>query len=199
MRGIIFDCEIQRAILGRGEIPSSNIEYADGWHDFAGMGISCITAIDTLTQAPHVFLQDNFEDFVTLLETREWAISFNGNAFDLPLLAAHGICLDPKRHFDLALAIWSSAGVPVAIHPRGLGLDALCRVSGISGKRGHGARAPYLAQTGQIGSLVDYCLGDTFATAELLDRIRTTGGVKDPRPSTEWRDSSGWIPVEVPR
>ncbi len=197
MRGIVFDCEIFRAIPEIGQERDPDLEYCFGWGDFFGMEISCVTAIDTVHMEPRVFLPDNFGDFAELLKTRDWSISFNGTAFDIPLLSAAGLQIDPERHCDLALAIWRSAGVPEGTHPKGLGLNALCRAAGISGKRGEGCDAPRLAQTGQIGKLVDYCLGDTFATAALLGRVLLQGGVKDPRPASEWNRAHGWIPVGV--
>lgn len=197
MKGIVFDCEIYAAIPTPGEIPVKELHYCKGWDDFSGMGISCITAIDTVDMSPHVFLQDNLYDFRILLANREWSIGFNSLAFDLPLLDSVGIRLDRSRHFDLARAIWASAGVPSGEHPKGLGLDALCRANGIGAKRGNGEDAPMLAQRGAIGQLADYCMGDTFLTWRLLNRILSQGGVKDPRKSQQWNHDHGWIPVGI--
>mgnify|MGYP001588336156 CR=1 FL=1 len=37
---IIIDVEIEKGILGRGEIPIAGIEYCNGWRDFDNMGVS---------------------------------------------------------------------------------------------------------------------------------------------------------------
>lgn len=39
---IIFDCEIEKAILPKGTEPLTDIEYCEGWHDIENMGISVI-------------------------------------------------------------------------------------------------------------------------------------------------------------
>jgi hypothetical protein len=199
MEAIVFDCEIER------EIPESEeqermpgIDYCSGWDDFEHMGIACITAVDTFSGRPHVFLQDNLSDFRRLLKSRELSVSFNGMNFDIPLLLANGIHVDKESHFDLASAIWSSAGIPPGEHPKGLGLNAICIRNGIEGKSGDGKEAPRWFQTGKIGRLIDYCLGDTYATAALFRRIMDTGGIKDPRPHTQWSRVNGWIPVGLP-
>jgi len=199
MQAIVFDCEIQREILtSQDQERMPGIEYCDGWQDFAHMGISCVTAMDTGTGRPHVFLQDNLDEFSRLLRSRELSVGFNSQTFDLPLLSASGIRVEREKHFDIARAIWESARIPPGVHPKGLGLDAICRRAGIQGKTGHGAEAPRWFQTGKIGRLVDYCLADTYATATLYGLIMATGGVKDPRPAAEWTHAYGWLPVGLP-
>ena len=43
---LIYDIEIEKAILNKKESPKANIEYCAGFHDFANMGIACIGAAD---------------------------------------------------------------------------------------------------------------------------------------------------------
>lgn len=200
MDAIVFDCEIQREILespDQDQMPG--IQYCAGWQDFEHMGISCITALDTFTGRPHVFLQDNLTDFAQLLRSRDVSVSFNGLNFDIPLLRANHIYIDTHRHFDLASAIWAAAGIPAGEHPKGLGLNAICLRQGIAGKSGDGKEAPRWFQNGRIGQVIDYCFGDTHATAALFRRIMDNGGIKDPRPHAQWSRVYGWIPVGLTR
>lgn len=180
MKLVIYDTEIINAV------PPSNpalcdpgISYCKGWDDKAGMGISVITAYDVAEARPRVFMLDNLEAFAHLIAERDAVVGFNNHRFDDPLLEANGIAVGES--IDLAALIWRAAGIEDGAHPKGLGLDALCRANGIPGKSGSGSDAPYWFQLGFYGALVDYCLTDTLRTLQLYRHLVGTGGCIDPR------------------
>lgn len=92
---------------------------------------------------------------------------------------------------DIQHAIARAAGIPQGEHPRGLGLDDVCLANKLPGKDGNGALAPWLYQHGKIGTLLDYCMGDTLATLRLYRYIKQSGGVTDPR-------NGQWLAVVLP-
>lgn len=59
---LVYDCEIEKAILGKRESRIDGIEYYAGWDDFKHMGISVIGAYDYKTDRYRVFCKDNFGD-----------------------------------------------------------------------------------------------------------------------------------------
>ena len=180
MNLVIYDTEIINAVPPADPaLRDPDISYCKGWDDKAGMGISVITAYDVALHQPRVFMLDNFEDFARLIAERDAVVGFNNQRFDDPLLAANGIDVDVS--IDLAALIWRAAGIEDGAHPKGLGLDALCRANGIPGKSGNGADAPFLFQHGYFGELIDYCLTDTLRTLQLYRHLVSAGGCIDPR------------------
>ncbi|MBS1188942.1 MAG: hypothetical protein H6R10_734 [Rhodocyclaceae bacterium] len=188
---IVYDIEIKRAIQAPGEERIPGIEYAEGWHDHAGMGIACICAFDLIEQRYRVFQDDNLDAFADLVEKRPHVVSFNGHRFDDLVCQAAGIDIPAEKSVDIAARIWAAAGCATGRHPKGLGLDDLCRINGIGGKTGDGALAPVLWQQGKRGAVVDYCLADVKLTLGLYRRLAWVGGCIDPR-------NQGFLKVEVP-
>ena len=177
---IIYDCEIKRGVVTENNQRRNGCDYADGWEDFSGMGISVLCAYDMLESRYRVFCDDNMEDFVNLACNRRGVIGFNNHRFDDRLLAAHGIYVG-YYSLDVAELIWSAAGVPDGEQPRGLGLDAICKANGLGGKSASAADAPNDWQRGRIGRVIDYCLNDVRMTVRLLRLIEDTGGIIDQR------------------
>lgn len=188
---IVYDIEIARAIQNQGEDRIDGVEYAEGWHDHAGMGIACLCAFDLVEQRYRVFAADNLDAFADLVTRRHKVISFNGHQFDDHVCRANGIDIPDFKSVDLAALIWCAAGIEPGTHPKGLGLDAICRVNGMGGKTGNGALAPVLWQQGKRGRVIDYCLTDVMLTVALYRRLRWMGGCIDPR-------NHAWLTVEVP-
>lgn len=182
---LIYDAEIRHGIATADNPQLPGFRYARGWTDFAGMGIAVICAYDTLEARYRVFMEDNLSDLVETMYSRDMVIGFNNWRFDDRLLFANGIEPPAGKTKDLAAAIWHAAGIPNGEHPRGLGLNAICKANGIPGKTGNGADAPQWFQRGRIGRVVDYCLGDVRSTLLVLRRIQADGGIIDPR-NGEW-------------
>lgn len=55
MNYLIYDIEIRKAILGKGEARQSGREYCAGWQDHANMGVSVVGAYDYATDRWRVF------------------------------------------------------------------------------------------------------------------------------------------------
>lgn len=187
---LILDAEIKHGVITDNNPPSPGYVYAKGWNDYVGMGIACVCAFDTGTNRYRVFTETGLDDLQALIDRRT-LVTFNGTRFDLPLLGCHGIATDlnpaggPIPHHDLATLIWQAAGIPPGEHPKGLGLDALCRANGLPGKTGHAASAPQDWQDGHYGRVIDYCLADVENTLRLWDLVTLNGGCRDPR-TGEW-------------
>ncbi|RQZ17261.1 hypothetical protein DIE15_12370 [Burkholderia sp. Bp9031] len=173
---LIYDIEIAKAILGRGETRVDGIQYCDGWHDHAGMGISVIGAYDYAESRYRVFCRDNFEEFFALCADRAPLVSFNGIGFDDKVLACEsgftdGFFPDVTR-YDLLAEIWRAAGLDPTFGGNshtGYGLDATCEVNFGIRKSGNGAHAPIAWQQGRIGEVIDYCINDIRLTKRLFD------------------------------
>ncbi|MEN9433909.1 MAG: hypothetical protein RLZZ422_1498 [Pseudomonadota bacterium] len=190
---LIYDCEIIKAIPPKPNEPHyEDIDYCEGWKDFAGMGISVIGAYSSITEL-HVFCADNFHIFQGRLDQHDVIVDFNGHNFDRNLLAANDITIDDYKHFDILRAIWKAQGLdPDEFNPRthgGYGLDAMARANLENlTKSGNGALAPVLWQRGQVGEVIDYCLNDVHITHELFQRLLGMSGMlvnpKIPRPET---------------
>lgn len=188
---IVYDIEIARAILGRGEEPILGIQYADGWNDHAGMGIACLCAFDMAAMRYRVFMQDNLAEFGPLVEKHSQVVGFNNLRFDDRVCRAAGIEWPATKSVDLAALIWRAAGIPDGQHPRGLSLDAICQANNLGAKSGNGAMAPVEFQRGNYGSLIDYCLMDVAMTTKLYRLMASRGGIIDPR-------TGQWLEVAVP-
>lgn len=185
MRYIVYDTEIKKAILGRGEEPIPNIDYCSGWKDFPNMGISCLCAHDSLDGRAHVFLDDNLPAFGELLTASDLVVTFNGIGFDNRLLEANGITVPAEKNYDILAEAWRADGLDPAVFDfkshGGYGLDAMCEANGIGKKTGHGAKAPVWYQHGKLGALISYCLADVALTVELFCRIQLGEALKHPK------------------
>lgn len=181
---LVFDCEIKRCIpdLRKNHphnLSAAGLEYCEGWHDFAGMGIATICVHDMTHNVSHVFCEDNMHLLRHMFYIEPMTAGFNSELFDCPLLAANGV-LVPREHYDLRREVLIAAGKnPDAPHDanRGYSLDAICKANGLPGKNGDGAMAPVLWQRKQYGTVINYCLNDVMQTVTL---IRRCPGLKDP-------------------
>lgn len=181
---LIIDVEIKKAILGRGEEPIPDIEYCQGWRDFAGMGISCVCTYDTATHLSRCFLEEDLQAFTTYVHGQPTA-GFNTRRFDLPLLAANGGWPQPDGvpHYDMLEQIWIALGLnPDKFYYKthgGWSLDAICQATLGIAKTGHGALAPVWWQQGRRGKVIDYCLNDVHMEGQLLLHIIYGGLVRN--------------------
>jgi len=179
---IIVDVEIEKAIQGRGEERLPEIEYCQGWRDFAGMGISVVCTYDILTHLTRVFLKEDLGELSGYLDGK-WTAGFNTKRFDLPLLAEHGIDVDPGQHYDILEEIWIALGLnPDKFYYKthgGWGLDAVCQATLGIAKTGHGALAPVWWQQGKRGKVIDYCCNDVWMEGALLTHVLSGNTVRN--------------------
>lgn len=187
----IFDAEIRYGVTTDDNPPQEGFQYAKGWDDFGGMGISTVCGYDLAQARYRVFMEDNIDELRAVIASGATMLGFNNHRFDNPLLTANGIDIPDDQSEDLAACIWAALGVESGQHPKGLGLDAICSANGLASKTGHGKDAPQDYQRGHIGRLIDYCLGDVRATLQLYRYIHTCGGIKDPR-------TGNWVVVRLP-
>ena len=188
---LIHDSEIKHGVLTDENPAQAGFKYADSWTDYKGMGISVIGALEVHTDRARIFMDDNLDAFQEAVNRAHYILGFNSHGFDDRLYTAHGIEIPELKSLDLAKVIWQAAGVPPDTHPKGLGLDAICRANNLPTKTGNAADAPQDFQAGRIGKVIDYCLGDVYSTYRLFKFINCTGGIVDPR------DGSTWINVRI--
>lgn len=181
---IIYDCEIVKAIQGKNEERLQGIEYCEGWHDHAGMGISVICVYDYATGRYRVFCADNFPEFQELVNSTNIVVGFNSIGFDNKLCAANGLNVPAEKTYDLLAEIWAGSGLTKTFKfgtHTGFGLEACCQANFGLKKTGNGATAPVDWQRGKIGKVIDYCLNDISLTKILLDQVIEKGFIIDPR------------------
>ncbi len=191
---LIYDCEIIKGILKKGEEPVPGIEYCGGWRDFENMGVSVIGAYDYRTDRYRTFCADNFHEFALLAADADAVVDFNGYQFDKPLIEASGVLperefpdgtIEFNRHYDILREIWRAEGHdPDKFNDDthgNYGLDACCKANFGTVKTGHGAIAPVDWQRGRVGSVIDYCLNDVRLTKQLFDQILRHGYIRNPK------------------
>ena len=188
---VVYDLEIKKGILMKGEEATPGIEYCAGWHDHANTGISVMGVYDYLEDRYRVFCDDNKNEFFKLLSERQIWVHFNGLSFDNKVIeACWGIDLSTLRglpedpNYDILVELWAAAGLGPVFQSGGhggYGLDATCKTNLGYGKTGNGALAPALWQQGKIGEVVDYCLTDVHRTKKLFDLIKNGSPLISPK------------------
>ncbi len=187
---VIYDIEILRAIPNKPPFKKlEGIEYCEGWHDHANMGIGCLCAYDYLEDRYRVFTEKNLNEFIDLIQARELLVGFNSIAFDNNVVKA---CLgfDPGtlKNYDLLCEIWVASGLTSKFqYPShaGFGLDETCRVNFGTQKSGDGAMAPVDWQRGGYGTVIDYCINDVKLTKQLFDSALAGLPIKSPKGGRE--------------
>lgn len=179
MKTIIYDVEIARCVPDPNKPCDPQFAYCDGWHDYAGMGLSCVTVYDCSESRFRIFMHDNLDQFQELIDQSERIVGFNSKSFDDNVMRAQGIVITTT--YDLLQHVRVASGQP-AEYSRGLtragySLGALARANLDLDKNGSGAAAPELWQLGRGGTLLDYALMDIQLTVRLY-RLRR--GLIDP-------------------
>jgi hypothetical protein len=169
VRALIYDLEIKKAILKKGDTPFPGIEYCKGWDDHANMGISVICALETQRMIPHVFI-DRPRDFqIFARELDAPLIGFNSINFDDLVMAENDAGL--TTDYDLLEEVRVATGQPRKYGKgtrKGYALNDLALANLGIEKSNNGADAPILWQRGQIDELVSYCMRDVMITFQLL-------------------------------
>lgn len=174
---IAYDVEIISAIPQAGEVRDPSLFYCEGWEDYAGMGLSVVTAYDFVEKAYRVYLQDNLDQLRTLVNSRGVIMGFNNRRFDDNVLAANEIYVPKNKCYDL----WEEV---VKTQPdgqrRGFTLNDMLKANGLTPKSGLGSEAPGWAQKGLWGILINYCLDDTRLFIFLL-RLAMNDMMQNPK------------------
>lgn len=187
IEAIVYDIEIVAAIPVEGEIRDNTLTYCNGWQDYEGMGISVVTAYDFVERAYQVYLLDNLHEFKTLVNSRRCLIGFNNERFDNQVLRANDFFIPPEKSWDNHKAITDRQ--PPG-QKGGYSLQSLLKANSLPVKTGLGSEAPKLAQTGQWGKLINYCLSDTSKQVQIL-RLSCAGTLRNPK-------TSGYIEITPP-
>ncbi|MCS6884993.1 MAG: hypothetical protein RMM17_00920 [Acidobacteriota bacterium] len=182
---VVYDVEIVRAVLGPDETKVAGLEYAAGWTDLDNLGIAVICAFDLQTGRYRVFLQDNLDEFVTLISERRFVAGYNNQRLDDRLLEVNGLWPVDMTSYDLLREIWIAAGAdPDAPFDRtkqgGLGLDAMARANRV-GSKVTKENIAVLWQRGHKGKVIDHCLNDVRLTLLLMAQLQRQGYLLDSR------------------
>jgi hypothetical protein len=187
---VIYDAEIKKGIVRRGEEKLPGIEYCDGWRDYKNMGVSVVCAYSYDDDRYRIFCADNFDEMVELFASADIIAGFNNEAFDDELLKVAVLGFDDivTRRYDLLREIWRAAGLKdtwgsPSTHG-GFGLAAMCEANYGYTKSGHGADAPVDWQRGKIGSVIDYCMWDIGLTKKLMDAALASESIINPKGGT---------------
>jgi len=175
MKIVVYDLETKNSPVTK-----------DDWKNWAWMGISVGCAYDFSTGEYSVFLDDNLQALVDLLNSADMIAAFNHVSFDNNLLRGVGQAMKLERQldrdddlFNYDMLVESRAGAKVDMYAKGFKLDAHLKATlGPSAmKTGDGAGAPALYRAGKMGQLVSYCLADVHRERLLFEWIWETGRV----------------------
>lgn len=174
-----LDCETRRPVVPKSGQVTFGVEYAESWTDYAGMGISVCCVMDSLGRAS-VYGQENISELQQTINYADKIVTYNGEAFDFPLLEAHGLIIPRAKSCDLHAKIQAATGKRVA-------MGDLAKRNLNAGKTGKGADAPIWWQESQrendplkIIKIVDYCLADVALTYRLWKLVKTQGFLLHP-------------------
>lgn len=179
---IIFDIEIKRAILNRGQSPVPGIEYCEGWRDFRGMGIACLCTMELGTGLSQVFFEEDVDLALRYLAS-QGTCGWNSERFDLPVLAAACQVDAPPvntPHIDLVKEILLAQGKSTLAVASGWNLADVASATLQRQKITTGADMPTLWQRGQRSAVINHCLTDVSLTCDLLRFARVHGYLQRP-------------------
>lgn len=179
MKILIYDLEIENAILGYGEKPVDGIKYCNGWTDWAGMGFSVAEVWNSEDKVSYTFLKDNLKNFQTMIDSADCVAGYNNQNFDANVLKAQGINIPEAKTYDLMLEALKGAG-HTQTRVKGYKLDSFCEVNLNTHKTEDGSQAPIMWQRGEYGRVIQYCRFDTILTTELIKRVHTNHYLIDP-------------------
>ena len=200
---VVYDVETIRPIATGNKKLDSNYQYASGWKDYKGMGISVACFYDYNSDHIFIYKESDFQDVNRLRELQNLlngvgVISgFNIKKFDNGLLHAHGIEVPMAKCYDLLENLWFAVGLDphnfdVKTHG-GYSLDKVLAVNFRDvQKTMNGYHAPFMWQDGKYNEVIDYCKNDVMVEKALLDRIFQTGGLIDPK-------SKKFVRMSIPR
>jgi hypothetical protein len=201
MTEFVYDLEIKKAIPPKDPAAcQKGIEYCDGWHDHANMGISVLGAATVETSRMAVYLDDNLDQFLQLVQAHgKLLIGYNNLQHDDKVIAAiypeWKDRLAPIPRYDILREIWIAEGYPPTWQgpaQGGYGLDDMAMASFGTGKTGNGALAPIDWQQGRFGKVINYCMDDVNLTLMLYRKIQLDGYLYRPQ------HKGGGI-IELPR
>ena len=167
---VVFDIETKHTFRERSDVRKLEVSVAAIYDYGQGKG--------------YVFKEDELSGLFRLLENASYAIGFNSDGFDLPVLSSyyHG---DIKHFssFDILSDIKNILGFRLSLN------DLVAATLGKK-KSGHGLQAIELFKEGRIDELKQYCLDDVMLTKELFDYGVNTGEI-------HYINERGKMPIRV--
>jgi hypothetical protein len=210
------DCRWCQQPLDRHGLETDGCQFeAIGWERKADLGLSIGCYYDYADAALHWFdvatLASTMQAFV---EKRPLLVSYNGIAFDFPLmwavlravlgmetpipwhplwLSSNALCDAFKAlcatSYDLLAEIWKV--VPRQRRAKGMfTLDAVSEANGLGRKLITGALAPRLWAQGRYAEVIAYNVDDVLKTKRLFEQILSQGGL--------WSGNRGWMALRPP-
>lgn len=168
---LFYDTEIAKLIPDKYGDKDPRYRYCGGWGDFENMGIACI-GVYTAKTGYKVFLENQLDQFQTLVDSCDEIVGFNSLSFDDRLMAANGI--NVTTTYDLLSETWVAAGMPAqytyGVTRAGYKLENLAKTNLGRGKSGSGELAPKLWQDGRREEVIKYRLNDVRLLIELYGR-----------------------------
>lgn len=171
MKTLIYDCEIVRCIPDKSGL-QPDLEYCQGWHDHAGMGISLIGTWASWIDEIKLYPESAFDQFQAKANEAELIVGFNSLSFDDKLCAANG--LQVETDYDLLSEVWAAAGMPrrytYGQTRAGYKLENLAQANLGRGKSGSGELAPVLWQTSRQWQVATYLTDDILITKKIWEK-----------------------------
>lgn len=167
-RVVTFDIETRRLAAEIG-----------GWDALrAGKGGISVAAVwDSITGRIHLYDDRTAGQLAEHLESADVVQSFNGKAFDVPVIEGIvGRRLIIPIHLDLLDLIWKALSQRGERRKGNTLNEVAARTLGES-KPLSGVLAPQLADEGRWAELFDYCVGDVDLTKRLFEFTLDNGGV----------------------
>lgn len=157
---LVFDLETQA--LATDVAPDGKpITWARNRLHLMGLSWGCTWSSDGHFRH-YCWLQESIASLAREVEQADLLVSFNGIAFDLPLLSGLvGRTITPRRHCDLLALCHASLGWRPS-------LASLAQTNLGTGKSGFGGHAPQLWRDQRYGELASYCERDVRLTRDLF-------------------------------
>ena len=166
-----------------------------GWQNKASLGLSIGGYYDYFIDRIQWFDLHSLIDTISYLTTHKpLMVSFNGVAFDFPLMRAvvrHNFPpqvadeAEPMLQefkalaagsYDILAEIWRADSV--GKYEKGLNsLDAIAQANNLPAKLGTGEEAPRWWAAGEHALVLNYCAHDIWLTRKLFERLQRTKGV----------------------
>ena len=176
---LAFDLETQNLASEVEEKHAAELAGESPWSrpDLFGFGVGVVVDLETDV----AFRYQEAAAMLKHLREAAVCVSYNGEAFDLGVLEAHGDVTEIRgKHVDLNVLVRAALDdLPEAqngqVRIRQGGLDGLSRANSLEGKTGEGVHAPALLQEGKVEEVLNYCEDDVRLVADIY-RIASERG-----------------------
>ncbi len=160
MRKIFFDIETKNTFE---EANSSEPRDLD---------LSVVCIYDSFTDSFSSYLEKDLYKLWPIIESADMFITFNGDHFDIPILAKYySGDLSKIKSLDILVEVKKSLG-------RRLKLDTIAEATLGTNKIGNGMDAIIWWRSGEIDKIIKYCIEDVKITRDVYDFALKNGFLK---------------------